>query len=220
MIRLILFNFISILLHLYNSSPSPSEILKNKRNFYNIYHNRIIKEKTYNIELDDEGLYLTAGKNLPIKTPVMMIPTNFFFSSCHFYPLKDEISQILKEVLQYAPEDIKKRLFSLYNLIFYLMYHKVGSKQSASTYYQKNKNFTYSSKFYNYQKTPDELNFFNQQIIKNLFYSTFFLPDEDIELIKEFGYDYQNYLHAISFYDQLKGFSKQAPQTVKVIILF
>lgn len=193
-----------------------SDVMRNKLEFYRKYNDMIITEKTYTIEIDKDGLYLSSMGLLTKDKPAMYIPTSFLFTSCNFYPLKDEISIALKELLKYSPEEHKKHLFEMYHLIFYLLYHKVGSKQSATSFYHNVKNFTYTSDFFNYDRTPDELNFFNQQIIKNLFYSVFYLPEEDHELAKEFGYNFQEFKHAIYVFNELIAYTKQSNELVKV----
>src|SRR5690606_8206368 len=114
----------------------------------------------------------------------------------------------------------KKHLFEVYHLIFYLMYHKVGNKQEATTFYHKALNWTYTSDFYSYESTPDETLFFNYQIIKNLFYSVFYLPDEDIEFLKKNGYNLGVYEHAMNLYDQFKSFASNTDGKFKVVDCF
>ncbi len=211
-------NFLRLILSLLSLLVNQirTDVMRNKLEFYRKYNEMIVTEKTYTIEIDKDGLFLSSMGLLSKDKPAMYIPTNFLFSSCNFYPLKDEISIALNELLKYSPEEHKNFLFELYHLVFYLMYHKVGSKQAATTFYHQVKNFTYTSDFFNYESTPDELRFFNQQIIKNLFYSVFFLPEEDLELAKEFGYYFQEYKHAVYVFNELISYTKQSNELVKV----
>ena len=94
------------------------------------------------------------------------------------------------------------------------MYHKIGDKELAKSIY-KNNNFTEFTKFFHFE-TDNEVKLFTDYIILNNFYSSFYLPEEDVEFANKAGLKNFQYDHAMKVFDYFNKSIEEIEEPYKV----
>jgi hypothetical protein len=224
---------LTLILILYLSSLYTSNYVKlnmmseldMRKAFYKDLIKKYNMEDRVELETDEDNhdLYLKAKMDLKGSMPIGGAETKFFFTSCNYYPFMEIINKAIYSYAKSTNEKDTQQFFVTFNLLYNILYHKLGDSIKTRAYYEKVDDFKefIKAKYINFEVDAEV----KRYILSLPFYTTrsiLNLKDEEIKVAESLNMNFNFRNNAFNFFDFIVNYVKEntSEEVQKLMNLF